>query len=254
MYDPEITYLIDTDAGTMEALTYQQDNMGAYQNVYENPDAPNQVLRASLNSFTGSWFRNIRAQGYVRERAVRSIDGEDVNFLVPAEEASRQEPELSSPAEAPQAENFRITAENYDTTPKQKYKANAEAIRTVKTLETEGRTATPEEQEILSRYSGWGGIPQAFDPDAKDWETEYEELSGLLTPEEYRAARESSLTSFYTPPSVIRAVYSALENMGFASGKILDKTTPRLIQFHTLKNAVNPPFLGGFSIFNTVVA
>ena len=222
MYDPEITYLIDTDAGTMEALTYQQDNMGMYQDVYENPDAPNQVLRASLNGFTGTWFRNIRAQGYVRERAVRSIDGEDVNFLVPAEEASRQEPELSSPAEAPQAENFRITAENYDTTPKQKYKANAEAIRTVKTLETEGRTATPEEQEILSRYSGWGGIPQAFDPDAKGWETEYEELSGLLTPEEYRAARESSLTSFYTPPSVIRAVYSALENMGFASGKILE--------------------------------
>lgn len=120
----------------------------------------------------------------------------------------------------------------------------------MKRIEAEERLATPEEQEILSRYVGWGGLPQCFE----ETHSKYAELKSLLDEDEYAAARASSLTAFYTPPVVIRGIYKALAQMGFQQGNILDKTTPRLIQFHTLKNAVNPPFLGGFSIFNTVVA
>ena len=135
-------------------------------------------------------------------------------------------------------------------TPSEKYAANAAAIRTLKQIEAEERLATPEEQEILSRYVGWGGLANCFEQTSPH----YEELKSLLDSEEYAAARASSLTAFYTPPVVIRGIYKALSQMGFTQGNILDKTTPRLIQFHTLKNAVNPPFLGGFSVFGTVAA
>ena len=135
-------------------------------------------------------------------------------------------------------------------TPSEKYAANAAAIRTLKQIEAEERLATPEEQEILSRYVGWGGLADCFE----ETSPHYEELKSLLDSEEYAAARASTLTAFYTPPVVIRGIYKALSQMGFTQGNILDKTTPRLIQFHILKNAVNPPFLGGFLIFGTVAA
>ena len=135
-------------------------------------------------------------------------------------------------------------------TPSEKYAANAAAIRTLKQIEAEERLATPEEQEILSRYVGWGGLADCFE----ETSPHYEELKSLLYLEEYAAARASTLTAFYTPPVVIRGIYKALSQMGFTQGNILDKTTPRLIQFHTLKNAVNPPFLGGFLFSGTVAA
>ena len=135
-------------------------------------------------------------------------------------------------------------------TPSEKYAANVAAIRTLKQIEAEERLATPEEQAILSRYVGWGGLANCFEQTSPH----YEELKSLLDSEEYAAARASSLTAFYTPPVVIRGIYKALAQMGFTQGNILDKTTPRLIQFHTLKNAVNPPFLGGFLFSGTVAA
>ena len=153
------------------------------------------------------------------------------------------------------AENFRITDDHLgEGGPKAKYQANVAAIKLLKYLEETTGQATPAQQEVLSRYVGWGGVADAFDPDKPAWDAEYSELKELLTPEEYAAARASTLNAHYTSPTVIRAIYEAVEQMGFRTGNILDKTTPRLIQFHTLKNAVNPPFLGGFSIFNTVVA
>ena len=129
-----------------------------------------------------------------------------------------------------------------------------EAIRVLKECEFDNRFATPEEQEILSQYVGWGGIPEAFDENNSSWADEFIELYTALSPDEYESARASTLTAFYTPPVVISSIYKAMEQMGFKEGNILDKTTPRLIQFHTLKNAANPPFLGGFSIFGTVAA
>ena len=169
-----------------------------------------------------------------------------------AEEASYEEYKANLRRNA---QNFRITDEHLgEGGPKAKFQANIEAIKLLKYLEETTGQATPEQQEVLSRYVGWGGLADAFDPEKPAWASEYAQLKELLTPEEYAAARSSTLNAHYTSPTVIQSIYEAVGRMGFETGNILDKTTPRLIQFHTLKNAVNPPFLGGFSIFNTVVA
>lgn len=119
--------------------------------------------------------------------------------------------------------DFRITDNDLGVGgAKEKYRRNIAAIRLLHTLEGENRIATPEEQQILSEYTGWGGLPDAFDENKDSWAQEYRELSELLTPAEYAAARESTLTAFYTPPVVIKAIYKALENMGFARGNILE--------------------------------
>ena len=123
----------------------------------------------------------------------------------------------------PAAENFRITDTHLgEGGPKAKFRANMEAIYTLKTIENEGRTATAAEQETLSRYVGWGGLADAFDPDKREWSGEYKELEAALTPEEYAAARSSTLNAHYTSPTVIKAMYDALGNMGFTSGNILE--------------------------------
>lgn len=123
-------------------------------------------------------------------------------------------------------ENFKITGDFIiEGGAKSKFKANSEAIRTLKMIEKENRPATPEEQVILSRYVGWGGLSAAFDSKNEQWSAEYSELKSLLTDEEYNAARASVLDSFYTPPFIIESIYSALENMGFHGGSVLDPST-----------------------------
>ena len=119
--------------------------------------------------------------------------------------------------------NFHITDDNLGAGgPKAKFKANMEAIRLLKELEQDQRLATPEEQEELSRYVGWGGIPQAFEERNSAWAEEYTQLKEVLTPEEYSAARASTLNAFYTSPTVIKAMYEALGNMGLKQGNILE--------------------------------
>ncbi len=121
------------------------------------------------------------------------------------------------------AGNFRITDDHLgEGGPKQKYARNVEAIRTLFRLEQEHRAATAEEQQVLSQYVGWGGLPDVFDPDKDSWATEYAELKGLLSEDEYAAARASTLNAHYTSPIVIRSIYDALEHMGFRSGNILE--------------------------------
>ena len=123
-------------------------------------------------------------------------------------------------------ENFKITGDFIiEGGAKSKFKANSEAIRTLKMIEKENRPATPEEQVILSRYVGWGGLSAAFDSKNEQWSAEYSELKSLLTDEEYNAARASVLDSFYTPPFIIESIYLALENMGFHGGSVLDPST-----------------------------
>ena len=130
-----------------------------------------------------------------------------------------QQPEIS----VPPARNFRIIDEHLgEGGPKQKFARNIEAIRTLQTLENESRNATPEEQEILSQYVGWGGLADAFDPDKDSWTKEYKELKGLFSEDEYAAARASTLNAHYTSPTVIRAIYDAVEQMGFTTGNILE--------------------------------
>ena len=121
------------------------------------------------------------------------------------------------------AGNFHITDDNLGVGgPKQKFARNIEAIQTLRTLEQEHRGATAEEQQVLSQYVGWGGLADTFDPSKDSWAKEYAELKGLLSEDEYAAARSSTLNAHYTSPVVIRSIYDALEKMGFQSGNILE--------------------------------
>ena len=133
----------------------------------------------------------------------------------PTIEAERPTPELAG--------NFHITDDHLgEGGAKQKYARNIEAIRTLFKLEEEHRGATAEEQQVLSQYVGWGGLADAFDPGKDNWAKEYAELKGLLSEDEYAAARSSTLNAHYTSPTVIRSIYDAVERMGFHSGNILE--------------------------------
>ena len=148
---------------------------------------------------------------------VEEIEEEEVTAEEDIPESQEQEKAVLEP------HNFRIQDNDLGAGgPKAKYKANMEAIHLLQTLEKEERLATPEEQEILSRYVGWGGIPQAFEENNSSWADEYLELKNTLSPEEYSAARASTLNAFYTSPTVIRSMYEALENMGLKQGNILE--------------------------------
>ena len=130
---------------------------------------------------------------------------------------------LDEALNAAPAGNFRITDDHLgEGGAKQKYARNIEAIRTLFRLEEEHRGATAEEQQVLSQYVGWGGLADAFDPGKDSWAKEYAELKGLLSEDEYAAARSSTLNAHYTSPVVIRSIYNAIEKMGFQSGNILE--------------------------------
>ena len=147
------------------------------------------------------------------------VNGEWQNFpdAAAADEALNAEPMPEA------AGNFHITDDNLGVGgPKQKFARNIEAIQTLRTLEQEHRGATAEEQQVLSQYVGWGGLADVFDPNKENWSAEYTQLKGLLTEEEYAAARASTLNAHYTSPVVIRAIYDAVEKMGFQSGNILE--------------------------------
>lgn len=135
------------------------------------------------------------------------------------EATPKSEPEVSEIA----AENFHITDEALgEGGAKTKFRMNMDAIYTLKILENQNRNATPEEQETLSKYVGWGGLPEAFDTENSSWIREFKELKAALTEEEYTAARGSTLNAHYTSPVVIKAIYEAVGNMGFKTGNILE--------------------------------
>ena len=147
------------------------------------------------------------------------IDGEVQTF---PDAAALDKARNAEPVPEP-AGNFRITDDHLgEGGAKQKYARNIEAIRTLFKLEQEHRGATAEEQQVLSQYVGWGGLADAFDPDKSNWASEYAELKSLLSEEEYKAARGSVLNAHYTSPTVIHAIYDAVEQMGFKSGNILE--------------------------------
>ena len=157
----------------------------------------------------------------------------------PAEERNEKEPEPVVPAweqkkkvkgfdlhpDVPMADRhtFNLRENEVETVgKKERFRRNIMAIQLLKKCQEENRFATPEEQIILSKYVGWGGLSEAFDENNSAWATEYLELSSVLTPEEYASARESTLTAFYTPPEVITAIYKAMEQMGFKEGNLLE--------------------------------
>ena len=156
--------------------------------------------------------------------AVYPAKENNLPFDIVIQTISTESPTVEAKHPAPEpAGNFNITDDDLGVGgPKQKFARNIEAIRTLFKLEEEHRGATAEEQQVLSQYVGWGGLADAFDPSKDSWAKEYAELKGLLSEDEYAAARASTLNAHYTSPTVIRGIYDAVERMGFKSGNILE--------------------------------
>ena len=188
--------------------------------IFPTPEAEPSFAEPSGHQMTMFDFLDTKAVAeptVVDMSDVEEIEEEEVTAEEDIPESQEQEKAVLEP------HNFRIQDNDLGAGgPKAKYKANMEAIHLLQTLEKEERLATPEEQEILSRYVGWGGIPQAFEENNSSWANEYLELKNTLSPEEYSAARASTLNAFYTSPTVIRSMYEALENMGLKQGNILE--------------------------------
>lgn len=160
----------------------------------------------------------------VEQNAEVILESEPVSAK-PEPPAKSVEKTVSEPAEEkPKGINFKIRDDNFGIPggAKARFEDNINAIKTLKTVESENRLATPDEQEILAKYTGWGAIPQAFDSDNSSWKDEYEQLKELLTDDEYRAARASTLNAHFTSPVVINAIYEAFRNFGIENAKVLE--------------------------------
>ena len=200
-----------------DLVAQTRSNTELHLSTYHTEDFPKYSyddFYAVSNAPTADVFRCLETgRNYIPgENELFGYEGEFQPYLKPEVEEIVTEPH-----------NFRIQDNDLGAGgPKAKYKANMEAIHLLQTLEQEERLATPEEQEVLSRYVGWGGIPQAFEEKNSSWTNEYLELKNTLSPEEYSAARASTLNAFYTSPTVIRSMYEALENIGLKQGNILE--------------------------------
>ena len=158
---------------------------------------------------------------------IRQVMGDVEALTAETEEEAEKTPEKEPEIDKSGAANYHISFNEAENTgrgfaPKEKFRQNVEAIRTLEKIEGEHRTATPEEQEILAKYVGWGGLADAFDFSKANWANEYQELKSLLSPEEYASARESTLNAHYTSPVIIQAIYDAVGKMGFTKGNVLD--------------------------------
>ena len=234
MADPDMEFAYDNERKTLQARTYQQDALQRYDEVYGD-DGYNEQLEEELNLFAHQWFQTIEQQGYVpvqeaAELEAGELPAEEENTLELAPSWEQGEPakkaqsyDLYPEVSGQNRHQYQIMEEvpEYGSA-KEKFRANIAAIQLLKKCENEHRYATPEEQEILAKYVGWGGLSDAFDPKKSAWAAEYLELQTVLSEEEYESARESTLTAFYTPPIVIKSMYQALENMGLKSGNILE--------------------------------
>ena len=234
MADPDMEFAYDNERKTLQARTYQQDALQRYDEVYGD-DGYNEQLEEELNLFAHLWFQTIEQQGYVpvqeaAELEAGELPAEEENTLELAPSWEQGEPakkaqsyDLYPEVSGQNRHQYQIMEEvpEYGSA-KEKFRANIAAIQLLKKCENEHRYATPEEQEILAKYVGWGGLSDAFDPKKSAWAAEYLELQTVLSEEEYESARESTLTAFYTPPIVIKSMYQALENMGLKSGNILE--------------------------------
>ena len=200
-----------------DLVAQTRSNTELHLSTYHTEDFPKYSyddFYAVSNAPTADVFRCLETgRNYIPgENELFGYEGEFQPYLKPEVEKIVTEPH-----------NFRIQDNDLGAGgPKAKYKTNMEAIHLLQTLEKEERLATPEEQEILSRYVGWGGIPQAFEESNSSWANEYLELKNTLSSEEYSAARASTLNAFYTSPTVIRSMYEVLENMGLKQGNILE--------------------------------
>ena len=212
------------DTITLDGKDYIIERVGLFDVQLRDPEQVYPVFRAESKENLERIFgrQETPADGHSFDQISEPVKLKELVIDLTAPDPLSVEPE-PEPVSAVPAQNFRITDSHLgEGGPKQKFRANMDSIHMLKALESENRNASPEEQEILSRFVGWGGLADAFDEKKTAWSTEYQELKTALTDEEYAAARASTLNAHYTSPTVIRAIYDAVGNMGFQHGNILE--------------------------------
>ena len=247
--EPYMTFKVDFSKELLEPISYKNDSIDIeISSDNKNKDALS--TKDDLENYANQWLDKLLEKNYIVEseqvfkdsinkREIYHIDydssfivytdmpyslvkefADNYNYIVP--DKIQKEDILINPVQSEKI-NYQIMDKDLGKrTPKERYNDNVAAIRLLFSLEKQGRNATKDEQDILSRYVGWGGLADVFDESKSNWANEYLELKSLLSEEEYKSARESTLTSFYTSPVVIESIYKALNNLGFRHGNILE--------------------------------
>ena len=247
--EPYMTFKVDFSKELLEPISYKNDSIDIEISSYtQNKDALS--TKDDLENYANQWIDKLLEKNYIVEseqvfkdsinkREIYHIDYDgsfivytDMPYSLVKEFADNynytvsdkiQKEDVSIDPVQSEKINYQIMDKDLGKrTPKERYNDNVAAIRLLFSLEKQGRNATKDEQDILSRYVGWGGLADAFDESKSNWANEYLELKSLLSEEEYKSARESTLTSFYTSPVVIESIYKALNNLGFRHGNILE--------------------------------
>lgn len=247
--EPYMTFKVDFSKEVLEPISYKNDSI----DIEISSDTQNKDVlstKVDLENYANQWLDRLLEKNYIVEseqvfkdsinkREIYHIDydgsfivytdmpyslvkefADNYNYIV--SDKIQKEDILINPVQSEKI-NYQIMDKDLGKrTPKERYNDNVAAIRLLFSLEKQGRNATKDEQDILSRYVGWGGLADAFDESKSNWANEYLELKSLLSEEEYKSARESTLTSFYTSPVVIESIYKALNNLGFRHGNILE--------------------------------
>ena len=212
IYDTE-----DTTRSALETFATLQEAMDWGDELAESGREMEDELNSIDTQAAREKLENGEADRQTEEMLSQVLTGEWEPVTLPSQEENKPIPDKRN------AVNFHISNDALGVgTPKEKFRRNVEAIKLLEQIEGEHRYATPQEQEILSQYVGWGGLADAFDESKTNWTAEYQELKNLLSPEEYRMARESTLNAHYTSPAIIRSMYEAIERMGFTKGNILE--------------------------------
>lgn len=247
--EPYMTFKVDFSKEVLEPISYKNDAIDIeISSDTQNKDALS--TKVDLENYANQWLDRLLEKNYIVEseqvfkdsinkREIYHIDydgsfivytdmtyslvkefADNYNYIV--SDKIQKEDILINPVQSEKI-NYQIMDKDLGKrTPKERYNDNVAAIRLLFSLEKQGRNATKDEQDILSRYVGWGGLADAFDESKSNWANEHLELKSLLSEEEYKSARESTLTSFYTSPVVIESIYKALNNLGFRHGNILE--------------------------------
>lgn len=247
--EPYMTFKVDFSKEVLEPISYKNDAIDIeISSDTQNKDALS--TKVDLENYANQWLDRLLEKNYIVEseqvfkdsinkREIYHIDydgsfivytdmtyslvkefADNYNYIV--SDKIQKEDILINPVQSEKI-NYQIMDKDLGKrTPKERYNDNVAAIRLLFSLEKQGRNATKDEQNILSRYVGWGGLADAFDESKSNWANEHLELKSLLSEEEYKSARESTLTSFYTSPVVIESIYKALNNLGFRHGNILE--------------------------------
>ena len=247
--EPYMTFKVDFSKEVLEPISYKNDAIDIeISSDTQNKDALS--TKVDLENYANQWLDRLLEKNYIVEseqvfkdsinkREIYHIDydgsfivytdmtyslvkefADNYNYIV--SDKIQKEDILINPVQSEKI-NYQIMDKDLGKrTPKERYNDNVAAIRLLFSLEKQGRNATKDEQDILSRYVGWGGLADVFDESKSNWANEYLELKSLLSEEEYKSARESTLTSFYTSPVVIESIYKALNNLGFRHGNILE--------------------------------